>query len=88
MRGKYILLIIPALPINERLLSIKIVEKKYHGNIAVNTSIGYGMLPEGNFASFPNTIVNIIIVKSGLTIAQLKPITVCLYLTLRSFHAK
>jgi hypothetical protein len=77
-RGKYIFEIRLALPIRELLVSDKALAKNCHGRTAEKTRIGYGTPSEGNFASFPKTIVNTTIVKKGRITAHAMPMTVCL----------
>jgi len=53
--------------------------KKVHGTRAVKAKIGYGILSEGIFASFPKNKLKTTMVKNGWMIAQAAPNAVCLY---------
>lgn len=86
--GKYTFVIIFALEITLELASLIIEENNCQGIIPENTNKEYGILSEGNFAILPKTIVNIIIIISGLIIAQATPIAVCLYLTKKSLNER
>ena len=79
IRGKYTLVINWVLSIRLLLDSDTEEAKNCQGSIAEYTMIAYGTFPSlGSFASLPKITVKTIIVRSGLKIAHITPIAVCL----------
>jgi hypothetical protein len=86
--GKYTFVSNPAFPVRQLAQSESRFENRYHGSIPANTINPYGKFAESMFASEPKITVKTTMVRNGLITTQATPISVCLYLTMRSRLAR